>query len=118
MRKSKSRRVALAGLAAATGLALSVLGAGQAQAATPGTVKICTGKDFFITVKFPGRGGMSITPAKWPNSVTCLTSSIGGNGINERFDVYSGSRYLGSSIYNSSRGAEVHGVPGPSFYVI
>ncbi|MFI9005926.1 hypothetical protein ACIGNX_01675 [Actinosynnema sp. NPDC053489] len=118
MRKSKSRRVALAGLAAATGLALSVLGAGQAQAATPGKITVCTGKDFFITVQFPGRGGLSFTPAKRPNYVTCATASIGGNGTNERFDVYSGSRYLGSSIYNSSRGAEVHGVPGPSFYVI
>ncbi|GGS60774.1 MULTISPECIES: hypothetical protein [Actinokineospora] len=116
MRKAKTYRVALAGVIGALGL--TMLGAGPAQAATPGTIKVCTGKDFFITVKFPGRGGLSITPAKRPYSVTCLDTWVGGNGANERIDVYTGSRYLGSSIYNSARGAEVHGVPGPSFYVV
>ncbi|MEV0057387.1 hypothetical protein AB0H34_43720 [Saccharopolyspora shandongensis] len=117
MGKAVSGRVArAAGVIGAFSVAITMASTGMAQAATPGTLKVCTGKDFFVTVKLPGRGGFSFTPAKRPNEETCATIDLGGN-TNERVDVFTLDRYMGSFIYNGQRGAEVHGIPGPSFYV-
>ncbi|MGI8312246.1 hypothetical protein [Saccharopolyspora hattusasensis] len=117
MRKAASGRVArAAGMIGAFSVAITLATTGLAQAATPGNLKVCTGKNFYVTVKLPGRGGLSVTPAKFPNKVSCATTHLGGK-TNERVDVFAGDRYMGSFIYNGQRGAEVHGIPGPSFYV-
>lgn len=116
MRKSISRRMATAGVIGAIGVGAALAAGGTAQAATPGHLTICTGKDFVVTVSIPGRG-VRLTPAKIYNQVTCASFTVGGTG-NERIDVYSGNRFLGSSIYNGTRGTEIHGIVGPSFYAV
>ncbi|MBF6507438.1 hypothetical protein IU422_06740 [Nocardia farcinica] len=114
MRKTNSGRMArAAGVVGALGVALTLTTTGMAQAAAPGHLTICNHQGSSVTVKFPGRGGLSYSPSMGP---TCTTFNSAGQG-NERIDVFAGGRFLGSSIYNGQRGTEVHVVPGPSFYV-
>ncbi|GAA0509068.1 hypothetical protein GCM10011581_18780 [Saccharopolyspora subtropica] len=118
MRKALKGRIAkAAGTIGAVGVAATLAFAGSAQAAaTPQHLTICSGQDFPLRVTFPGRGGLTITTGKVPGKVTCVTHRLRGT-TNEQFDVYTGDRYLGSAIYNGQRGAEVRGIPGPSFVV-
>ncbi|MEV0704105.1 hypothetical protein AB0I53_40150 [Saccharopolyspora sp. NPDC050389] len=73
-------------------MALSLASTGMAQAATPGSLTICNHHDSFVTVSFPDRGGLRITPEMGGDP--CTTAQIGGNS-NEQIDVFAGDRYLG-----------------------
>ena len=94
--------------------------AGTAQAATPGTIKVCNIPTNYIWVHFPNRGGAVLgSPPLTTGHPNCHTTTMKGTQ-NERIDVYTSNgrseKYLGSAVINLTRGAEVHLIPGPSFY--
>lgn len=116
MRKTVFRWAAAAtGLVGVLATTLLVTSSGSASAATPGNLTVCTGSDFFLRVEIPGRG-MGIAPTMIPGQEHCVPTYLGGDS-NEQVDVYGNDRYLGSFNYNGNQGADVHPLPGPSFYV-
>ncbi|MEC3975227.1 hypothetical protein [Amycolatopsis sp. H20-H5] len=109
-------RLAVRGLvvSGAVGAVVAFGSAGVAQAATPGTLYLCSGGSYASVASFPERGGFSTYVV---NAGTCQSFNYGGDHA-ERVDiemVYP-DRYIGSFTYDGRAGANIRTVDGPSFY--
>lgn len=100
-------------LAGALGSLLALSPVTDAQAATPGTLTLCSGGDFASYAAFPGRGGLATVIVERGR---CRSFHLGGNRP-ERADVHvANGRYIGSFTYDGRQGANIRTVNGPSFY--